>query len=396
MPTWNSDKIDLHTAVIVGINAMVGAGIFTIPTVLAQDVGPAGIISFSCVAIGFLFIALSLGRVAQLFPQEGSFYTYSRPWAGHIGGLIASFSYLLGIIVAMGLILQASGNYLHHYFFNTTPSLLSIISLICLTLFNCIGVSFSTIGQQILLWSTLFPIFATIGLCFSKASIANLVPFCPQGPMSILKSIRVAAFSFFGFEAAASLFGIIKEPEKNLPKALSSSLLIVGFLYLTFITTFLLAVPTDILRASNGTITGPLNMIVPHHTWFIEVIHFASIAALLGTLHSMIWSAGVFLLSLCKRLRLHSSQQLLANGYLSEKTCVIMIASAIYASFITFTSKFFFYYTAIFILTPYAMAIFTLVTIPEERKSRHNYITILALATIALIFGFALHGILFN
>ena len=52
--------------------------------------------------------------------------------------------------------------------------------------------------------------------------------------------------------------------------------------------------------------------------------------------------------------------------------------------------------SSLFILGAYAMGISTLLTIPEEWKSRQNYITILALATIALVFGFALQGILFN
>ena len=128
----------------------------------------------------------------------------------------------------------------------------------------------------------------------------------------------------------------------------------------------------------------------------IEIIHFASIAALLGTLHSMVWSAGIFLLTLCKRLRLYRTQQLIAHGYFTEKTSIILIAGCIYISFITFTNKSFFYYTAIFIPVAYAMAIITLLTIPEEWESRQNYITILALATIALISGFALQGILFS
>jgi amino acid transporter len=396
MPTCNSDKIGLYTATIVGLNAMVGAGIFTIPSVLAHDVGPAGILSFTLVAIGCWFIALSLGRVAQLFPQEGSFYTYSRPWAGHIGGIIASIFYLLGIIVAMGLILQASGQYLHHYFPDISSSSLSLLSLAFLTVINIVGVSFSTMGQQVLLWATIFPILATIVLCSTKASITNLVPFCPQGPFSILQSTRIAAFSFFGFESAASLFSIIKEPEKNLPKALSSSMLIVAALYLTFITTLLLAIPINIFKHSDGTLTAPLSIILPQHGWLIEIIHFASIAALLGTLHSMIWSAGIFLLTLCKRLRLYSTQHLIAHGYFTEKTSIILIAGSIYISFITFTSTSFFYYTAIFIPVAYAMAISTLLTIPEEWKSYQNYITLLALATIALISSFALQGILFS
>lgn len=396
MPTHNSEKIGLWTATIVGLNAMVGAGIFTIPTVLAQDVGPAGIVSFALMALGCWFIGLSLGRVTQLYPQEGSFYTYTRPWAGHIGGLIASLCYLLGIVVAMGLLLQASGNYLHHYFPTHTPSYLSLVTLIGLVIFNLVGVSFSTVGQQILLWATLFPIFATIALCLPKASVANLVPFCPQGPLSILKSMRIAAFSFFGFEAAASLFSIIKEPEKNLPKALSSSLLIVALLYLSFIAALLLAIPLSIFKHSDGTITGALSTILPHHGWLIEIIHFASIAAILGTLHSMVWSAGIFLLSLCKRLRIYYTQKLIAHGYFTEQTSTIVIASLIYASFVVFKSEFFFYYTALFILTAYAMGIITLLTLPSEWKSGKNYITLAALGTIAVVFCFALQGILFS
>lgn len=396
MPTCNSEKIGLYTATIVGLNAMVGTGIFTIPTALAHDVGPAGIISFMIMAIGCWFIGLSLGRLTELYPQEGSFYTFTRPWAGHMGGLIASLSYLLGIIVAMGLLTQASGSYLHHYFPETSPSVLSFIALASLTLFNIVGISCSTMGQQILFWITLFPIFATIGLCATNMSVGNLVPFCPQGAMSILKSTRIAAFAFFGFESAASLFGIIKEPEKNLPKALSYSLLIVAVLYLVFIGALLLAVPLNLLKLSNGTITGPLNIMFPTQGWIIEGIHFANVAAILGTIHAMIWSSGIFLLSLAKRLRTYSTQQLIANGYFNERTSIVLIALCIYLSCITFTNEFFFYYTAIFILTAYAMSLITLVTIPEEWKSGRNYITVVGLVTIVVVFGFALQGILFS
>lgn len=396
MPTCNSDKIGLYTAIIIGLNAMVGAGIFTIPTVLAQDVGPAGIISFALMALGCWFISLSLSRITELFPQEGSFYTYTRPWAGHLGGLVASLSYLLGIIVAMGLLSQASGNYLHHYFPTISSTLLTSGTLLALTIFNMIGVSFSAVGQQILFWATLFPIIATIGLCITKASFTNLTPFCPNGTLSILKSTRIAAFSFFGFESAASLFSIIKDPEKNLPRALSSSLLIVAVLYLSFITTLLLAVPLSLFKTSNGTITAPLLHIFSDQTWLIEMIHFASIAAILGTLHSMIWSSGIFLLSLCKRLRLDITQKLIAHGYFNERTSIMLIAACIYASFITFKSEYFFYYTAVFMLAAYAMAIITLLTMRSEWKSGRNYITLLALVTIFVVFSFALQGILFS
>lgn len=394
--TCNSEKIGLSTATIVGLNAMVGAGIFTFPAMLANGVGPAGILSFLFMSIACWFIGLSLGRVAQLYPQEGSFYTYVRPWAGHKGGIVASTLYLLGIVIAMGLLLQSAGTYLHHYIPGTTPSTLSIISLILLTIFNIIGVSLSTWGQQILFWATLFPIITTILVCIPHLSLSNLTPFCPQGPLSIFKATRIAAFSFFGFESAASLFSIIKDPEKNLPKVLSYSLLIVSALYITFITTLLLAIPSEILKTHAGTLTGALQVILPNYGWLIESIHFASIAAILGTLHAMIWSAGIFGLSLVKRFRTIFSQQLIAHGYLNEQSAIILIALSIYTSFAIFKNEYFFCYTALCIMSAYAMGIITLLYIPNEWQSKRNYITVIALCTILIVCGFALQGIICN
>jgi len=42
----SQQKIGVSTATIIGMNAMIGAGIFTIPATMAAHVGPAGILAF--------------------------------------------------------------------------------------------------------------------------------------------------------------------------------------------------------------------------------------------------------------------------------------------------------------------------------------------------------------
>src|SRR3989344_4196236 len=116
MSTGPSDKIGVATATIIGMNAMIGAGIFALPAALAEKVGPAGILSVAFVAIAVWFMAQSFARVAQLYPQEGSFYTYARQWGGHYGGLAASSAYLIGLLIAMGFLTHATGGHLNHSF----------------------------------------------------------------------------------------------------------------------------------------------------------------------------------------------------------------------------------------------------------------------------------------
>ena len=51
MPHSDTKKIGVATATIVGMNAMIGSGIFTAPSAMAAHVGPAGIIAFFFVVV---------------------------------------------------------------------------------------------------------------------------------------------------------------------------------------------------------------------------------------------------------------------------------------------------------------------------------------------------------
>ncbi len=394
MSTSNSDKIGVSTATIIGMNAMIGAGIFAIPSTLATEVGPAGIISFAFMAVSVWFMAQSVARVAQLYPQEGSFYTYARQWGGHTAGIVASGCYFVGLLIAMGLLTHSAGEHLVRYIPDFAPHTLGLITLATLTILNMIGVSLSSLGQQILIILTVLPLLLTTGMCLTKASLVNLVPFMPAGPLSVFKATRIVAFSFFGFEAAASLFDIIKDPEKNVPRALTYSLMAVAGLYLTFVASLILAVPLSLFQANPGPASGALSIIFPDYPWAIECIHIASISAILGTLHSMIWSAGALFLSFMKKFHSKNAQFVLAHGIINHATATLLIGIAIFASYTIFTNEMFFNLTALFLLIAYSSAMITLLTLEREWKSGQNYITCAGLATAALVFYFAVTDII--
>ena len=393
MSTGPSDKIGVSTATIVGMNAMIGAGIFALPTMLATNVGPAGILSLAFVAGAVWFMAQSFARVAQLYPQEGSFYTYARQWGGHTAGLAASGSYLLGLLIAMGLLSHAAGSHLSHSFPFYDPKTWGMITLGSLTVLNMLGVSLSELGQQILIICTVFPLIGTTIMCLTKANIANLTPFAPYGMINTLDATRFAVFGFFGFEASASLFSIIKDPEKNLPKAITYSLLAVACLYLAFVASLILAVPLKLFSQYPGPVANSLIHVFPGQQWILTCIHISSISAILGTLHSMIWASGAMLLSFIKKLRTSSTQKLVAHGILNERTAVLLIGLGIYTSFIVLKDDMFFNFTALFLLLGYTLSMATLLTLKEEWESGQNYITLAGFGCAGFIAYFALSGI---
>jgi amino acid transporter len=396
MSTESSTKIGVTTATIVGMNAMIGAGIFAAPAALAASVGPAGIAVFVGVVLAVWCMALSLARLAELFPEEGAFYAYTKRWGGHWMGLLASGLYLTGLVIAMGLLSQTAGVYIARFF----PACCSITSLgfgtlVTLVGLNMCGVVLSQLGQQILIVCTLFPLLATTILCLLHADRTNLFPFAPYGLGNMLKATRIAIFGFFGFECAASLFNVVENPQRNVPRALTYSIIIVGIVYVLFIASLILSTPLTLFSDPTVPLSDILDIRFAGHYWLIVMIHISILSAILGTIHSMIWSSSALLLSLasiaCTRIRSYIAQK----PALSQRVAVVCIGLGITTTFFCISNlDLFFSCTAMFLIASFMLSFITLLTMKSEWQNGRNIITIAGLGTAATIFYFAVQGVL--
>ncbi|MEX0849324.1 MAG: amino acid permease [Candidatus Dependentiae bacterium] len=387
-------KIGVATATIIGLNAMIGAGIFTAPAVIASHVGPAGILAFLFVVASIWFMAVSIARLAYLFPQEGSFYTYAKQWSGHIGGMLAVSAYFIGLLIAMGLLCRLSGTYLQTFFPNYSANTLGLATLCALVALNMFGVKMSELGQHILIFCTVFPLIITTILCLTKASWSNLVPFAPYGFGNAMKATRVVIFGFFGFECATSLFNIVRDPAKNVPRALTYSIILVGIIYTTFIGSIIISTPLSYFTHPDMKISEILIQLFPNYTWIVKFIDFSILAAIIGTIHSMIWASGSLLQIIVKKTQNNITKNIISRGWVSTKTTVLFVGICILFSYTTLHNlNLFFYLTALFIVFAFVMSMVTLLTLKEEWQSQRNIKTVLGIITATAIFAFALEGI---
>lgn len=390
----NAPKIGVATATIIGMNAMIGSGIFSTPAVLAANVGPAGILAFLFVIISVWFIAQSLARVAELYPEEGAFYTYAKQWSGHLGGMLAITAYFVGLLIAMGLLTQMAGTYLHTLFPDYSSYTLGLIALIAVVILNMFGVVLSEVGQHILIVCTVFPLIATTVMCFSKADFNNLIPFAPFGWANVLKATRVVIFGFFGFECATSLFNIVKEPQKNVPRALTYSITIVGIIYMLFVGSILLSTPLSFFNDPRIPLSDTLQLVFPGNSWILKIIHTSILSAILGTVHSMVWASSNLLTLVVQKSNSAFGKQLLSSGILNTQSSVLLIGLSIFISYSTLKSlDLFFNLTSIFIVFAFIMSMITLLTLQSEWKSKQNIKTILGIITASVMLFFAIEGL---
>lgn len=381
-----SNKIGLPTAIIMCMNAMIGAGIFSTPSKLATQVGPAGLLTYGFVIVSVIFMALSLARVAQLYPQEGAFYTYTKPWAGHIGGILASGAYVIGVTIALGLITQITADNIHKYIPSLSPSTLTFLIISLLLTLNMIGVKFVQAGQMFLLFCTLFALISTIILGFANANFKNLFPFMPHGITSVISASKTAIFAFFGFESAASLYNIVARPEKNVPRALILSITLVGILYMAFIGAITLAIPGSIFTSDRMPLSLAIEQVFPNYSWLANLIGITIITSLLGVLQSMLYSVSMLTYSFTKLLQNQFAKNFVKKDYSFKIILLFISAWTLLNAFIVKNMDLFFSLTSLFIVFAFSMSILTLVIKKHDRTITEKIITFFGLLTAVIIF----------
>lgn len=390
----HTKKIGVITATIVGMNAMIGAGIFSVPAALGAYVGPAGLLTYAFVILAVWFMGTSMARLAQMYPEEGSFYTYAYQWGGHIAGLLAAGAYLIGLIIAMGLLIQITGDYLHVTFTQLSPFVLSVIALVALIILNSVGVTLSQAGQMILICCTVLPILLTTIMCLLKGNSANFSPFMPYGWKNVFTASKEVIFGFFGFECAASLFKVVENPRKNVPRALLYAIALVGMLYMLFVGSIIFAVPLAYFTDPKIPLSQILAIIFPENPWLLTVIHFSILSAILGTVHSMIWSSSELLVAFFKKCNNNSLKHSISHTILNQRVAVMIIGACIFITFYSIKSmNLFFSFTDVFLVFAFIMSMITLLTQKKSSSLAQNITTILGLSTACIIFCIAAKGV---
>lgn len=381
-----SKTMGLSFSIILGLNAVIGAGIFGVPAALQTLAGPAGIISYLFVIAAVLCIALSMARMSMKVPSASIFYSHTKLWAGNIGGIIATFSYIIGLTIALGLLGKIMGSYLALYFPLFNPVLWGILSLILLTALCFTNAKGTRVSQIILIIFTILPLILITILCFSKAHFENITPFAPHGTWGIFSAIKAVIFGFFGFEAIPALFTHIKNPQKTIPQAIVSTVIIAGCVYLAFTSAVLLALPTRLFTSSSMPLSQALLVIFPSFKWMVIGIDFSIIITIAGTIHSMLLAISNLFSATIKTIKPHSF-------FTSTKNTLLLIAlGACFCAFIFNDINTLFSLTALGIALAYAAAIIPLV-IDSKEVSFYRLIGLAGLGGIALIVICGIAGI---
>jgi APA family basic amino acid/polyamine antiporter len=286
MKESNNYAYSIPVTLSLGLNAVIGAGVFAMPMTLIKTSGPAAIISIVLAAACILVIGLVFSRVSFLIPEKGGFYSYSSSWGGKTAGIIASFSYLFGLTLALGVLIKSTSSIIFIYTNGIDISYISYVIIIGIFIATLFASSVARIGQIILLALTILPLIIIGILCYGNFSIKNFHPFMENGITGIFCGIPSVLFSFLGFESISSLARLVKNPQKTIPIATILTIIISAICYISFVGVVIGGLNKKILL-SNNVLSEALLYAFPGKTWIVNFINASIVITILGTIYAL-------------------------------------------------------------------------------------------------------------
>jgi APA family basic amino acid/polyamine antiporter len=217
-------RLGLWVTVITGVGVILGSGIYVLVGVAAGEAGNAVWLSFLVAAAVAGLTGLSYARLSKLRPKDAPEFQFVgmafRP----------SLAILWAVVISSSAVALGFAGYLSYL--AGTPVIPVAIGLVLV----CSIVVFLGIGESALL-AGILTFIEVAGLVFIVAigvphfGEVNIM----EMPMGVVGTVGVASLVFFaylGFEGMANLSEEMRNPEKDLPRAILLALGISTLLYI--------------------------------------------------------------------------------------------------------------------------------------------------------------------
>lgn len=237
MNIQEKDKLGLFSIILLGINAIIGSGIFLLPGQVSSLVGSGSLIVYGFVTLMVLSIAWCFAKCAALFNRDGGAYLYAKEAFGdfvgfEIGmmrwavGIIAWASLAVAFVTALSLVWPKAIQ-------EPTRSILILSLVFGLGAINMLNIRVMTFLNNLITVAKLLPIFFFIGIGIFYIKQSNIIPIeIPEfGTGTFGEAALVIFYAFGGFESLVFAAGEMKNPKKNLPLAVMITIMICALLY---------------------------------------------------------------------------------------------------------------------------------------------------------------------
>ena len=224
--------IGLFMAVMIGIGAMMGPGIFALPGELALMAGPLGILAYLAMGMLTVFTALNYCELGAAIPLAGGGYSFTQRLLPGPLAFLTGWLFWVGNTLACAMYALIFALTIQTYFWpGASVALLSVATTV---VFGAINLRGMTQALKVIMVMNLVELAVLVGIAvlgISHVEAANLTPLAPMGFGTLVPAMALVFVSFVGFDLITVASEEIIDPAKTVPRAILITLAIGTALY---------------------------------------------------------------------------------------------------------------------------------------------------------------------
>ena len=230
--------LNLPMAIFIIVGMVIGSSIWISPAAYLAETGPGIFLCYLIAVIPAIFVAYICAYLGSAFPVAGGSYVITSRITGAFGGFMTVWLIILAVGATLAYLSATLGVFLAQAFLIPAESemlfvmIVAILVMVTFYFLNWIKIELSGLIELII---TLFGdilvmiIFIIAAIpAFNPSNFSNLAPL---GISPILFTSLIFYFSYIGFTLILDVAGEVKNPKKNIPRALWISILILTVLY---------------------------------------------------------------------------------------------------------------------------------------------------------------------
>ncbi|MFJ4835175.1 amino acid permease [Streptomyces sp. NPDC088747] len=277
-------SLGLWQLTMISIGATLGTGIFVVLGEAVPKAGPAVTLSFVIAGLTALFSALSYAELAGTIPVAGSSYSYAYATMGELIAWICGWCLVLEYGVSVAAVAVGWGEYLNELLdgtigvtipvaFSAPPgdggffNLPALIVVLLAMAFLLGGARESARANTIMVVVKVAALLMFCAIGVQGFRSGNYENFMPLGMAGVSAAGATLFFSYIGFDAASTAGEEAKNAQRDLPRAIMLSLVIVTALYVLVAAVAVGALPWQRFTDSEAALSGIMEDVTGDAVW---------------------------------------------------------------------------------------------------------------------------------
>jgi amino acid transporter/nucleotide-binding universal stress UspA family protein len=243
-----SREMSVFSVTMIGVGAMIGAGIFVLTGIAAGVAGPGLILVFALNGVVTLFTAMSYAELGSCFHDAGGGYLWTKEGLPQPNGFLSGWMSWFAHAVACSLYSLGFGAYFGHVLTEgfglqvkglpfSLEKILAVAACLFFAYVNFRGASETgKMGNIVTVAKvSVIAIFIMFGLGVVAHKVgwqAEFKPFLPSGMSGVFMAMGLTFIAFQGYEVIAQCSEEVVDPKRNIPRAVFGALAIVIPIYI--------------------------------------------------------------------------------------------------------------------------------------------------------------------